>query len=262
MILNPEGDAGSTTEGAAGMGWSTSEIASLAGTTVNTVRHYHRLGLLEQPERLSNGYKTYEVAHLVQLLRVRRLRELGVPLDRIDAVATGDETARATLVAIDDDLKATIERLQQARSEIRSIVDGAAPPDVPRGFEKLAGRITATDRALVLIYSQLYDDEAMNDIREMLENDSEEVRLAFDALTPDADERTRSRLAADYAVELARDYRAYPWLLDPLAHHARRPEVTWETLAEAVGALYNSAQLDVIARAHAIALELLETTAP
>lgn len=26
------------------MAWSTSELATLAGTTVNTIRHYHRLG--------------------------------------------------------------------------------------------------------------------------------------------------------------------------------------------------------------------------
>ena len=27
------------------MGWSTSELARLTGTTVNTIRHYHKLGL-------------------------------------------------------------------------------------------------------------------------------------------------------------------------------------------------------------------------
>jgi DNA-binding transcriptional MerR regulator len=39
------------------MTWSTSRLAQLAGTTTATVRHYHRVGVLEQPERLSNGYK-------------------------------------------------------------------------------------------------------------------------------------------------------------------------------------------------------------
>lgn len=39
------------------MAWSTQQLADLAGTTVNTVRHYHRLGLLDEPERQGNGYK-------------------------------------------------------------------------------------------------------------------------------------------------------------------------------------------------------------
>ena len=33
------------------MGWSTREVAQLAGTTLRTVRHYHEIGLLDEPER-------------------------------------------------------------------------------------------------------------------------------------------------------------------------------------------------------------------
>lgn len=65
------------------MPWSTRQLAELADTTVNTLRHYHRLGLLDEPERRYNGYKQYEVRHLVSLLRIRRLAELGVPLSQI-----------------------------------------------------------------------------------------------------------------------------------------------------------------------------------
>ena len=54
------------------MEWSTRELAALAGTTVNTVRHYHAVGLLEVPERRHNGYKQYRVHHLVRLIRLRR----------------------------------------------------------------------------------------------------------------------------------------------------------------------------------------------
>jgi DNA-binding transcriptional MerR regulator len=42
------------------MAWSTPQLAELAGATVNTIRHYHRLGLLDEPERRHNGYKQYE----------------------------------------------------------------------------------------------------------------------------------------------------------------------------------------------------------
>lgn len=236
------------------MAWSTREVADLAGTTVNTVRHYHQVGLLEQPSRSSNGYKSYEVSHLVQLLRIRRLRELGVPLDQIDRVSAGDDRALAALEDIDAELAVTIERLQQARVEIRTIIDGATTTDLPRGFENLTARLTETERSLMLIYSQVYDDEAMRDLRVMLESDPADVRADFDALPPDADEQTRIRMAERYAVGLAHDLTTYPWLQDPLAHHRGRPQMTWEAVAESVAALYNPAQLDVIARAHVIAL--------
>lgn len=59
------------------MSWSTRQLAELAGTTVKAVRHYHEVGLLEEPERASNRNKQYWTAYLVRLLQIRRLREAG-----------------------------------------------------------------------------------------------------------------------------------------------------------------------------------------
>ena len=42
-----------------------SELANLVGVTVRTVRHYHRLGLLPEPERRGNGYRSYGPADLI-----------------------------------------------------------------------------------------------------------------------------------------------------------------------------------------------------
>src|SRR3712207_4129169 len=107
------------------MAWSTREVADLAGTTVNTVRHYHRTGLLEEPGRLSNGYKQYGPRPLVRLLQIRRLRDLGVPLEQIDAVGfTDGERRKQALLALDADLAVTSERLQRARGEIAPILQG------------------------------------------------------------------------------------------------------------------------------------------
>ncbi|WP_344094254.1 MerR family transcriptional regulator, partial [Nocardiopsis composta] len=60
------------------MAWSTRQVAELAGTTVKAVRYYHRIGLLDVPERTANGYKRYEVEHLVRLVQIKRLSDLGV----------------------------------------------------------------------------------------------------------------------------------------------------------------------------------------
>ena len=37
------------------MPWSTREIADLAGTSLRAVRHYHEVGLLDEPERHGSG---------------------------------------------------------------------------------------------------------------------------------------------------------------------------------------------------------------
>ena len=66
--------------------WSIQDIARIAGTTSRTLRHYHRIGLL-QPSRVgSNGYRYYDGAALLQLQRILLLRELGLGLPAIAEV--------------------------------------------------------------------------------------------------------------------------------------------------------------------------------
>lgn len=81
--------------------------------------------MLDEPSRRANGYKQYEVAHLVRLLRIRRLRDLGVPLDRMDEVGLRDDSPEAALRVIDADLAAGVERLQRARAEIHAVLGDA-----------------------------------------------------------------------------------------------------------------------------------------
>ncbi|WP_107987558.1 MerR family transcriptional regulator [Rhodococcus sp. OK519] len=74
-----------------------SDIAQAADTTARTVRHCHRLGLLDEPKRLANGYHAYDMADLVRLMRVRWLAGAGVPLGSVSSMiaATTDDTADA-----------------------------------------------------------------------------------------------------------------------------------------------------------------------
>ncbi|WP_277210413.1 MerR family transcriptional regulator [Isoptericola croceus] len=240
------------------MAWSTSEIADLASTTVNAVRHYHRLGLLDEPERGINGYKKYGVRHLVQLLRVRRLVELGLPLAQIgDINACGGQEV---LRELDAELAAGIERLQHARADIAAILREDAPADTPAGFEPVASRLSEADHAILHISAQLFDAQAMADVRRMVEVDvtADGVGAQIDGLAPDADEASRERLVRLLAPILARNLVEYPWLLNPTEHLSRSERVAQQTMSEAIAALYNPAQLDVLGRASRLAYDLLQ----
>lgn len=82
------------------------EVAALVGVSTRTVRHYHRLGLLPEPQRRPNGYRAYSLRDAVQLARIRRLAELGLALDEIRDVLVGDEgrNLRDVLAELDADL--------------------------------------------------------------------------------------------------------------------------------------------------------------
>lgn len=55
-----------------------SELAHRANTTVKAVRYYERLGLIT-PERLPNGYRDYDEAHLRAVREIRDLTGIGIP---------------------------------------------------------------------------------------------------------------------------------------------------------------------------------------
>ncbi|MEU6783090.1 MerR family transcriptional regulator [Nonomuraea angiospora] len=239
------------------MAWSTRELAELAGTTVNTIRHYHRLGLLEEPERRYNGYKQYGVPHLVCLLRIRRLVELGVPLSEIGVARSNGDVPLEVLRQVDAQLAAEMERLRKARSDIAVILRDGAPADTPAGFESAAGNLSAADTSLIHVYTRLYDDEALKDLQRMAETDTDPVNAELDALPPDADEATRQSLAERLAPLIAQNFIDYPWLTNPEGRLSKSEHATQQTLIDAVAALRNTAQIDVLTRASILAYRRL-----
>lgn len=234
------------------MAWSTRQIAELADTTINTVRHYHEAGLLDEPERRSNGYKQYGVPHLLRLLQIRRLRDLGVPLAQIESLGRADEDPAEALRVLDAELEVTIERLQRARSELALILRHRAPVDLPPGFSSVANALSEPNRSLVMIYSQVYDESAMSDLRKMLEEPRTDADEEFDSLPPDADTATRRRLAEYFAPLIKRQRATYPWLNDPGSRSAKGAATLESTMVESLRELYNPAQLEVLYRADLI----------
>lgn len=235
------------------MSWSTRELAVLAGTTVNTVRHYHRRGLLDQPDRDTNGYKRYGVEHLVRLLQIRRLRDVGVPISELERNESGVGTSARVLAEIDAELVVTIARSRETRAEIAAMLHHGSTGGVPSGFEHVAVRLSPRERSLTLIYAQLYDEAAMADVREILDQEVDEATAEFEDLPADADEATRESLARRLAGPIARAVTDYPWLSAPQPHLLKDEKTTARTWLESVMALYNEAQLDVLRRASGLA---------
>ncbi|ORI24932.1 MerR family transcriptional regulator [Rhodococcus sp. 1168] len=63
-----------------------SQLAEAAETTPRAVRHYHRLGLMDEPPRQPNGYREYRLVDLIRLMRIRWLADAGVPLGSVETV--------------------------------------------------------------------------------------------------------------------------------------------------------------------------------
>ncbi|MGX1810102.1 MerR family transcriptional regulator [Nocardia sp. NPDC055321] len=117
------------------------QLAATAGVTVRTVRHYHHIGLLPEPDRDASGYRRYPAQAAVDLIRVRTLADAGVPLARIGALlhAPAPEFASA-LADIDADLERRIEQIAEYRRRIAALDSGerlVLPPEVVAVLERM-----------------------------------------------------------------------------------------------------------------------------
>jgi len=117
------------------------ELADLAGVSTRTVRHYHQIGLLPEPQRLPNGYRSYGLRHVVGLLRIRRLIDLGLSLEEVrDALADeGDEDLREVLAERERDLAAEAERIEAQRANIAVLLARADDLREPESVAELMG---------------------------------------------------------------------------------------------------------------------------
>ena len=237
------------------MAWSTRELADIAGTTIKAVRHYHKLGLLDDPERQSNGYKQYQVSHLVRLLQITRLADLGVSLAQIANMDRADQDPSAALRGLDAELAATVDRLQRIRGELAVILAQQTPTDLPAGFGAAGNDLSDADRSLIMVYSRVVDEAAMQDMREIVSTAPRtDADAEFDALPATADRATRSSLAAALAPAIGAVTQKYDSLQDPGSRAPRGAAFAESTMTQALHELYNPAQLEVLYRAHLISV--------
>ncbi|MEO6888241.1 MAG: MerR family transcriptional regulator [Ktedonobacteraceae bacterium] len=106
------------------------EVATLLGISTKTIRYYQQIGLLAAPSRSTSGYRLYSASDLLRLLRIKRLRALGLSLERIKtalaipaAEKAGAEYAlRSILQALEEDLSTQMQALEKQRAAIRKLL--------------------------------------------------------------------------------------------------------------------------------------------
>lgn len=141
------------------------QLAAYASVTVRTVRHYHAMGLLPEPERDHSGYRRYDASAIVTLIRIRTLAAAGVPLSRVQELLAADEGEFAAAIEdIDRRLRAEIRELQRHRRRIAGLAAGeslALPPEAVTYLDTLRAvgvpeeMVRAERDAWILVAAQL-----------------------------------------------------------------------------------------------------------
>ncbi|MEG3626429.1 MerR family transcriptional regulator [Streptomyces poriticola] len=188
------------------------ELADAVGVTTRTVRHYHHLGLLPEPERLPNGYRSYTLRHVVVLARIRRLTELGLGLAEVRDVLA-DEAGKdlaEVLEELDADLARQEDAIRERRARLRTLLDAGELPD--------EGPVSPELGALFADLEHASGSAAGAPASPMAARDREMLALLETTAAPQDRERLLGALrgALDSPEAVARAHRAYA-LLDDLA---------------------------------------------
>lgn len=119
------------------------ELASWAGVTPRTIRHYHNIGLLPEPLRSANGYREYAMSSVLQMVRIRRLVELGFRLDEIRRIVAGsaEQSLDDALEDLDRHLAVQQRRISDKRAAIAALRTNG--DDDPRQLAEVVGALAA-----------------------------------------------------------------------------------------------------------------------
>ncbi|MGW8305994.1 MAG: Cd(II)/Pb(II)-responsive transcriptional regulator [Achromobacter pulmonis] len=97
------------------------ELATAAGTTVETVRYYEKEGLLPAPERGLNNYRSYGQPHLERLRLIRNCRALDMTQDEIRAILSLADNHRAGCGPINELFDEHISHVDERIAELTQL---------------------------------------------------------------------------------------------------------------------------------------------
>lgn len=76
-----------------GEGYTIGQIASCSGVTIDTIRVYERHGLIEAPERRSNGYRHYPKQSIKRIHFIKWAQTLGFTLKEVKELLAIDRSS-------------------------------------------------------------------------------------------------------------------------------------------------------------------------
>jgi DNA-binding transcriptional MerR regulator len=135
--------------------WTTAEVAALSGVTSRTLRHYDAIGLVRPASTGPGGLRRYGREQLLRLQEVLVLRELGLRLEVVAAVLSGERDRLEALRDHERHLReeaARTARLADTVARTLAHLEGSTTMSAEQmfdGFEGHAERVAAYEEELV-----------------------------------------------------------------------------------------------------------------
>ncbi|WP_369172495.1 MerR family transcriptional regulator [Streptomyces sp. R28] len=125
------------------------ELARATGLTVRTIRYWSDEGALPPVTRSSGGYRLYDAESVARLELIRTLRELGLGLDDVRKVVSGEKDVASVAAAHVAALDAQIRSLKVTRAVLSTVARRGSTAEEMTLMNKLA-RLSAAERRRIL----------------------------------------------------------------------------------------------------------------
>lgn len=97
------------------------ELARSVGVPTRTVRFYERAGLLPEPERAANGYRTYDHHTLTRLQFIRSSQAAGLTLAEIRSIINIRDAGQPPCTHVDELLAAKLANVRERRQQLAAM---------------------------------------------------------------------------------------------------------------------------------------------
>lgn len=112
------------------------QLADQAGVSTKTIRYYEDAGILPEPGREDNGYRSYESVAVDRLRFIKDAQSAGLRLTEIAMILElrdrGESTCHHTIELLDrhlDEVDQQIQELQRTRERLREMTERARALD-------------------------------------------------------------------------------------------------------------------------------------
>jgi DNA-binding transcriptional MerR regulator len=152
---------------------SIGDFSRMTFLSVKALRHYHEVGLLAPAEvDPDSGYRRYDLAQVPKAQVIRRLRELGMPIEDVRSVVDASDV-QSRNAAISGHLRRMEKELETTRSTVESLrllLDEDAPPPIAVEYRAIGPMETVAIRDTV-DYAVMFDwlDVALSELHSVVE---------------------------------------------------------------------------------------------
>jgi len=97
------------------------KLADSLNINIETIRYYHREGLVKEPAKRTNGYRYYGAEHYSRLLFIKKAKELGFTLAEIKGFIQINTWKKATCQDVIPKVEEKIFEIDQKINDLNQI---------------------------------------------------------------------------------------------------------------------------------------------